>query len=162
LANDLDSKLKEFKLIEMIYKGMCRNLMCSKNFRYFLIDHINKFKEHESAFANEMKKCLNAPISSKNLEHTQTVMRQLVSTNVLLKEQLDKQTEDKKMLRKKLFQMEKNQSEKDKFIMKKEQEHKDLNEKYKRILEEYDLKKSELDNLKDSFKDSFKDSPRCS
>lgn len=109
-----------------------------------------------------MKKCLNAPISSKNLEHTQTVMRQLVSTNVLLKEQLDKQTEDKKMLRKKLFQMEKNQSEKDKFIMKKEQEHKDLNEKYKRILEEYDSKKSELDNLKDSFKDSFKDSPRCS
>ena len=105
-----------------------------------------------------MKKCLNAPITSKNLEHTQTVMRQLVSTNVLLKEQLDKQTEDKKVLRKKLFQMEKNQSEKDKFIMKKEHEHKELNEKYKQILAEYDRKKSELD----SFKDSFKDSPRCS
>jgi hypothetical protein len=109
-----------------------------------------------------MKKCLNAPITPKNLEHTQTVMRQLVSTNVLLKEQLDKQTEDKKMLRKKLFQMEKNQSEKDKFIVKKEQEHKELNEKYQRIIAEYDSKKNELQNLKESFRDSFKDSPRCS
>lgn len=86
--------------------------------------------DHEPQFAMEMKKYVN---SNMSLPHSQSVIRQLVSTNVLLKEQLDKQTEEKKLLRKKLLQMEKMQSDKDKFLAKKEQDIKALNERLKKL-----------------------------
>lgn len=58
--------------------------------------------------------------STSNVSHLQTIIRQLVSSNVLLKEHMGKQSEEKKQLRKKLAQMEKIQSDKDKFLATKE------------------------------------------
>ena len=46
----------------------------------------------------------------------QRAIRQLVNTNVLLKENLDKQVEDKRQARKKLMQLEKIQVDKDRYI----------------------------------------------
>ena len=98
---NLELKLREYKSIDLIYK------------------------EHTSEFENEMKKYLTIP-SSVN---PKSVINQLVSTNVLLKEQLDKQTEDKKVLRKKLLHIEKTQTDKDKFLAKKQQDILDLQTK---------------------------------
>jgi chromosome segregation ATPase len=81
-----------------------------------------------------MKKYVNPNMS---LPHCQSVIRHLVSTNVLLKEQLDKQTEEKKALRKKLLQMEKVQSDKDKLIAKKEQDFNEMAERLRKIEQAY-------------------------
>ena len=153
---ELESKLKEFKLIDLIYKGKFMNKIFKNNF--FIIF---KFKDHENAFENEMKKILSVPLT--NLSHSQTIVRQLVSTNVLLKEQLDKQTEDKKILRKKLFQMEKVQSEKEQSANKKEQELKELQEKYKKIQQNYANSLNKIKTMEDKFQslDSFRESPKC-
>ena len=42
---------------------------------------------------------------------SQTIIRQLVNTNVLLKEHSDKQMEEKRLLRKKLIQIERTNSD---------------------------------------------------
>lgn len=68
--------------------------------------------------------------STSNVSHLQTIIRQLVSSNVLLKEHLSKQSEEKKQLRKKLAQMEKIQADKDKFLASKEIE---MNQLIKKI-----------------------------
>lgn len=70
------------------------------------------YKEHEHTFANEMNKYLQ-PVMGKanNISHYQSIVRQLVSTNVLLKESADKQMEEKRLLRKKLITSESSRSE---------------------------------------------------
>ncbi len=89
----LELKIREYKAIEMIYR------------------------EHESTFANEMLKYLE-PVGGKqnNIGHYQTIVRQLVNTNVLLKENADKQMEEKRVIRKKLLQVESSRGEKVKNI----------------------------------------------
>ena len=64
--------------------------------------------EHEATFAVEMNKYLTQA-SNPNL--SQTIIRQLVNTNVLLKEHSDKQMEEKRLLRKKLIQIERTNNE---------------------------------------------------
>jgi hypothetical protein len=84
-----------------------------------------------------------------NMTHLQTAVRQLVHTNVILKEHLDKQTEDKKAARKKLMQMEKIQTDKDRFIAKKELEMKEMSEKLKKLEHDYKIKAEEVKLLKE-------------
>lgn len=86
---ELEAKLREYKSIEMIYK------------------------EHEQTFASEMNKYLE-PGHGKavnDINHYKSIVRQLVSTNVLLKENADKQMEEKRLMRKKLINSESNKSE---------------------------------------------------
>lgn len=91
-----------------------------------------------------MRKCVG---STTNVSHLQTVIRQLVSTNVLLKEHLDKQTEEKKLLRKKVAQMEKTQADKDKFLAKKEAEMADLLKKIAKLEEVKDTSIDRTDDI---------------
>jgi hypothetical protein len=83
------------------------------------------------------------------MSHLQVALRQLVNTNVILKEHLDKQTEDKKAARKKLMQLEKVQSDKDKFLAKKEQEMAQMKERIKTLEEAFQKKVNEIKNLKE-------------
>jgi hypothetical protein len=83
------------------------------------------------------------------MTHLQTAVRQLVNTNVILKEHLDKQTEDKKAARKKLMQMEKIQADKDRFIAKKELEMKEMSERLKTLENQYKAKVDEVKLLKE-------------
>jgi len=90
----LESKIREYKSIEMIYR------------------------EHESTFANEMLKYLE-PVNGKqnNISHYESVVRQLVNINVLLKENADKQMEEKRIIRKKLLQVEGVRADKVKYYL---------------------------------------------
>ncbi|RNA16364.1 hypothetical protein BpHYR1_004054 [Brachionus plicatilis] len=99
---ELESKLKEYKAIDLIYR------------------------DHEEEFAAEMRKFVT---STSNVSHLQTIIRQLVSSNVLLKEHLSKNNEEKKLMRKKLAQMERMQSEKDKFLALKESQMSEMGKK---------------------------------
>ena len=86
--HEMEARLREYKCIELIYK------------------------EHTGEFEQEMRKYTTTS-GTASIVNCQSLIRQLVSTNVLLKEQLDKQTEDKKVLRKKLFQLEKHHADKE-------------------------------------------------
>ena len=80
------------------------------------------------------------------LPHSQSVIRHLVSANVLLKEQLDKQTDEKKSLHKKLLKMEHEQSEKDRLLASKQKELNEVMESLKQLQEaEERILKSEKD-----------------
>lgn len=118
----LELKLHEYKSIDLIYK------------------------EHENEFENEMKKYL----AHSNPSHQATIVRQLVSTNVLLKKNLDKQTEEKKIFRMKLASMEKSQSDKEKFMLKKQQVEKELQAKVAKLEADLLAKTKELNQLKSS------------
>jgi predicted nuclease with TOPRIM domain len=65
--------------------------------------------------------------------HAQSVIRHLVSANVLLKEQLDKQTDEKKNMHKKLLQIEREQNEKKKALADKQAECAELQAKLKKM-----------------------------
>lgn len=67
-------------------------------------------------------------VNMNNTTYLQTAVRQLVHMNVLLKKSSDKNGEEKRQLRKKLQQVEKSQSEKDKFLASKEKEIQELRE----------------------------------
>lgn len=86
---ELEAKLREYKSIEMIYK------------------------EHEGTFASEMNKYLEPGHGklANDVNHYKMIVRQLVSTNVLLKENADKQMEEKRLMRKKLITSESNKAE---------------------------------------------------
>jgi hypothetical protein len=78
-----------------------------------------------------------------NMTHMQSAVRQLVNTNVLLKQHLDKQTEDKKAARKRLAQLEKMQADKDRFIASKELEMKQMMQRVKQLEHECRAKEDE-------------------
>lgn len=80
------------------------------------------YQEHEGAFEAEMKKY---KYDSSNAIFT---IEQLIRCNVLLKEQSDKQMEEKRIIRKKLLQIEKTNQNKDKLIEEKNQEIQKLND----------------------------------
>jgi hypothetical protein len=80
------------------------------------------YQEHEGAFEAEMKKY---KYDSSNAAYT---IEQLIRCNVLLKEQSDKQIEEKRIIRKKLLQIEKSNQNKDKLIDEKNQEIQRLND----------------------------------
>lgn len=125
LISELESKIREYKSIEMIYK------------------------EHEHTFNNEMKKYLE-PVYGKqnNITHYQSIVRQLVSTNVLLKENADKQMEEKRVLRKKLIHIESRNSDRDKKMQQIEAELGDLKEQNDKLHLENKKKQFEFDNWK--------------
>lgn len=80
------------------------------------------------------------------LPHSQSVIRHLVSANVLLKEQLDKQTDEKKSMHKKLLKMEHEQTEKDRLLSSKQKELNEVMESLKQLQEaEERIAKSEKD-----------------
>ena len=105
--HEMEARLREYKCIELIYK------------------------EHTGEFEQEMRKYTTTS-GTASIVNCQSLIRQLVSTNVLLKEQLDKQTEDKKVLRKKLFQLEKHHADKERLAATKFAE---LDEKSARLRE---------------------------
>lgn len=91
--------------------------------------------------------------------HSQSVIRHLVSANVLLKEQLDKQTDERKQLRKKLLQAERDQNEKDRALASKQKELDELRERVSRMQEDVEnqLKcEKQLVNAAQAFKSSPK------
>lgn len=122
VISELESKLREYKQIEMIYK------------------------DHEQTFANEMNKYL-APVHGKqnNVSHYQSIVRQLVSTNVLLKETADKQMEEKRLIRKKLILSESSKSEKDRKLEKLEIELKSLQDQNDKLLNDNKKVQSEFE-----------------
>lgn len=61
--------------------------------------------------------------------HAQSVIRHLVSANVLLKEQLDKQSDEKNSLRKKFLQLERDQSQRERALAAKQKECDELKER---------------------------------
>jgi len=121
----LESKLREYKSIEMIYK------------------------EHEHTFANEMNKYLQ-PVMGKanNISHYQSIVRQLVSTNVLLKESADKQMEEKRLIRKKLITSESSRSEREKKLQTIEKYHKEQQYQNDKLREENKRLKLEFESWK--------------
>lgn len=86
-------------------------------------------KDHSEQFAIEMKKHV---VPNMTPTHAQSVIRHLVSANVLLKEQLDKQSDEKSSLRKKLLQMERDQSHRDRALAAKQKECDELKERLAR------------------------------
>lgn len=122
--DELELKLREFRSVEMIYK------------------------EHESLFANEMNKYLT---QATNPHLSQTIIRQLVNTNVLLKEHSDKQMEEKRLLRKKLIQIERTNSDQTKQNQKQENEITELRSLNEKLRYESKLKETEIKNLKNNF-----------
>lgn len=85
-----------------------------------------------------------------NPQLSQTIIRQLVSTNVLLKEHSDKQMEEKRLLRKKLIQIERINTEQSRQLEKNEQELNDLRKSHEKLKTETKLKDNEIKNLKTS------------
>lgn len=120
---ELELKLREFRSVEMIYR------------------------EHEATFATEMNKYL---AQAANPHLSQTIVRQLVSTNVLLKEHADKQMEEKRQYRKKLLQVERQNSDQQRQMEKQEHEIKELKQAYEKLKNENKLKDNEIRNLKAS------------
>jgi hypothetical protein len=114
-----------------------------ENLKNFYIQKL----EHEATFAVEMNKYLTQA-SNPNL--SQTIIRQLVNTNVLLKEHSDKQMEEKRLLRKKLIQIERTNNEQNKQLEKNEQELRDLRNSNEKLRLENKLKDNEIKNLKSS------------
>lgn len=88
--------------------------------------------DHHSQFEAEMKKYI---VPNMTPAHSQSVIRHLVSANVLLKNQLDKESEEKKVTRKKALQMEHESMERERIITASKKECAELRERL-RIAEE--------------------------
>jgi hypothetical protein len=82
-------------------------------------------------------------IETPSLQHSLTIIRQLVNTNVLLKEHSDKQIEEKRILRKKVLSMDTHISLKDKLLQTTNEKLADVENQL--LLAKNDLKNKEIE-----------------
>ena len=96
-----------------------------------------------------MSKYLGETLTVSN---SYTVVRQLVRTNVILKEHADKQMTEKRQIRKKLIQTDSLKNDADKLCEKKEIEIKTLQKLNEKLKGELHLKDLEIKNFKEKMK----------
>jgi len=95
---------------------------------------------------------MNKYLTQASTPHlSQTIIRQLVNTNVLLKEHSDKQMEEKRILRKKLIQIERTNSDQTKQLQKQDYDINELRSMNEKLRIENKQKENEIKNFKSSF-----------
>ena len=129
-----------YRWIDKIYHGMV----------YSILKYIFKinclFKDHESAFINEMKK-LNAETRQ---HYDLAFVQELIRCNVILKEYSNKLAEEKRQLRKKYFNIEKQVNIKDKNLIDKDLEIEKLKMEIKQLEANKNSRLLKCNNLSDS------------